>query len=84
MTEVIPNVSRSRSSNAGTAVSPRSTLPASTDRVCASAAARDASAVSRAATSTTELTSNATSTKTAIATTSSVRNTVKLYSGGVK
>ncbi len=61
---VIPNDSRTRSSSAGSAVSPRSTLPARVASVSDSAAARAACRVRRAARSTTELTSAATSTKT--------------------
>ena len=48
-----PNVSRSRSSSAGSGRSPRSTLPATVARVCGSALARAASRVRRAARSTT-------------------------------
>ena len=64
VTDVSPNASRTRSSSAGSAVSPRSTLPASVPRVSASAVARAACRVRRAARSTTELTSTATTTKT--------------------
>ena len=58
VTDVSPKVSRTRSSSAGSAVSPRSTLPASVPRVSASAVARAACRVRRAARSTTELTSS--------------------------
>ena len=62
LTAVIPNVSSTRSSNAGNACSPRSRLPASVNSVSASALARAASALRRAARSTTTLTRTATTT----------------------
>ena len=84
VTEVRPKVSRTRSSSAGSAVSPRSTLPARVARVSDSAAARAACRVRRAARSTTELTSAATRTKTSRASALLVSLMVKVCSGGVK
>ena len=59
----MPKVSRTRSSSAGSACSPRSRLPASVDSVSASALARAATTSRRAARSTTRDTSTVTSTK---------------------
>jgi hypothetical protein len=84
VTEVRPNASRTRSSSAGSAVSPRRMLPARVPRVSDSAAARAACRVRRAARSTTELTRAATTTKTPRARESLVSLMSNVCSGGVK
>ncbi len=62
--DVIPNVSRTRSSTADTASCPATRLPDRVDSVSASARARAASRVRRAAMSTMTLTAVATTTNT--------------------
>ena len=64
-TDSIPNASRDRSSSAGIASWPRSTLPASVASVCASAEACAARLLCRPAVSTTDATVSATSTNAA-------------------
>ena len=84
VTESRAKASRTCSSRAGSAVSPRSTLPASVPSISASAVARAACRVRRAARSTTELTSPATMMKTPRARTLFRSLIVNVCSGGVK
>ena len=83
-TEVIPNVSRSRSRTAMTVFSPRRTLPARTLSVSDSAWLRAAWTVRRAARSTTDATATATSTNTTRAKAFSGSAMVNVCTGGVK
>ena len=84
VTESMPNASRTRSSTAVTARSPRSTLPAVVVSSSDSALARAAWRVRRAAMSTTELTRMATTTNTPSARTLLASAMVHLWMGGVK
>ena len=80
----MPNVSCTRASSASSACSPRSRLPASVDRVSASALARAASAERRADRSTTRDTSTATSRKITSARMFSPSVIVNVWIGGAK
>ena len=84
VTEVSPNVSRNRASSDGSADSPRSTCPASADRISALALAWAACRVLRAARSTMAATAAATRTKTTRANRFSGLLIVNSYRGGVK
>ncbi|CAM5418875.1 hypothetical protein SCYAM73S_04850 [Streptomyces cyaneofuscatus] len=82
-TDSIAKVSRTRSSSASSAVSPRSTLPARKERISDSARSRAAWWVRRAARSTTEETATATAKKITMATKFSGSWTVRVWVGGV-
>jgi hypothetical protein len=84
VTESMPNASRTRSSTAVTASSPRNTLPAVVVSSSDSAPARAAWRVRLAAMSTTQLTSRATTTNTPSARTLLVSAMVSWWMGGVK
>ncbi len=84
VTLTMPKVSRSRASSAGTAWSPRSTLPATADRVSASAVARAARLASRVARSTMLATMIATTANTHSASTLLGSEMVNRWTGGMK